>query len=251
MDKLILPNIRKMFIPPKGYRMFDIDLKSADLRIVAWESGEQELIDLLLAGKDPYIEIAKECYDDPSITKGNPKRQKFKAFAHSLHYFATDKGQSDKLCIPLKEVQKTRDWYFTRFPKIKDWQDRLMKSVNELGYVQNVWGYRGHFGGFISMKTYQEAAAWSPQSTIAVLINKIDKALEAADIIGKNWDACGYTVETNLQVHDSLVGIFPIEKPEIEYQILRIANSVIIPFNPPMSIPCDIKTSDKSWGDCR
>jgi len=241
MEKLILPNIRKMFIPPKGYTMFDIDLKSADLRIVAWESQEQELIDLLLAGKDPYLEIAKEFYKDPSITKSDPRRQLFKSFAHGTHYLGTAKGLAERLQLSVIIAQQTQEWYFKRFPRIVAWQNRLKKNVDELGYVQNVWGYRGYFSGYVSMKTYQEAAAWSPQSTIATLINKIDRAIEAAELD---------RVETNLQVHDSLVGIFPSERPELKEKILETANSIIIPFKPLMSIPCAIKTSDKSWGDC-
>lgn len=33
-----MPNIRKMYVPDPGKEVFDLDLDSADLRIVTWES---------------------------------------------------------------------------------------------------------------------------------------------------------------------------------------------------------------------
>lgn len=86
---LILPNVRKIFVPDPGYTFFDMDLSKADLRIVAWESDEKELKAMLKEGRDPYIETAREYYKDPTIMKTrtsgetNPTYTRFKSFAHA------------------------------------------------------------------------------------------------------------------------------------------------------------------------
>ena len=40
MEKIKLPNVRKMFVPDLGYVVFDCDLAGADAQVVAWEAGD-------------------------------------------------------------------------------------------------------------------------------------------------------------------------------------------------------------------
>jgi len=68
-EALGLPNLRRIFIPDPGMTFFDIDLSAADLRVVVWESDCKEMKQMFAAGLDPYTEIAKEYYNDPTISK--------------------------------------------------------------------------------------------------------------------------------------------------------------------------------------
>ena len=239
---LELPNIRKLFIPDPGYTFFDIDLSAADLRIVVWESDEPEMKDMLRQGLDPYTEIAKEFYHDQSITKKDPRRQTFKAFAHGTHYFGTPSGMADILGLPVHDVERTQKWYFERFPRIKAWQNDLKDQVFKRHMVQNVFGYRWYILDRIEGTIINQAAAWIPQSTVACLINRayvaIDRDLPEVDIL--------------LQVHDSLAGQFPSHLGEwMEKQIVEKA-SIALPYpGDPLTIPVGLVTSTKSWGGCK
>ena len=71
-DSLELPNIRELFIPDPGKTIVDIDLDSADARIVAWESDCQWLKKCFKEGKKPYVEIMKEYYQDDTKSKKSP-----------------------------------------------------------------------------------------------------------------------------------------------------------------------------------
>lgn len=239
--ELELPNVRSLFIPDPGMTFFDIDLSSADLRIVVWESDEPEFKAMLKEGLDPYTEIAKEFYHDPSITKKDPRRQTFKSFAHGTNYLGTAKGLAERLGLGVHQAEQTQKWYFGRFPKIKKWQDDLKDQVYKRRMVQNVFGYRCYFFDRIEGTIFNQAAAWIPQSTVACLINRayvsIDKHLKEVDIL--------------LQVHDSLAGQFPSHLGDWMVKQIIAQAEIELPYpGDPLVIPVGVKTSTASWGEC-
>lgn len=243
---LVLPNVRKIFVPDPGFTIFDTDLSKADLRIVTWESDEPEMKAMLKEGRDPYVEIAREFYKDPSIRKvredgsENPKYRTFKSFAHGTHYLGTPHGLSTRLGIPVHQAEKTQRWYFGRFPRIKTWQTEFCDALRSRRYVQNIFGYRRYYFDRIDEATCREAIAWLPQSTVALYINKIWKNLY--DRYPHIW--------VLLQVHDSLVGQFPTHRKAEALQQLHEAGQIVLPYDDPLIIPVGVKTSEKSWGDC-
>lgn len=239
-DALVLPNIRKLFIPDEGYELFDMDLSSADLRIVVWEADEREMKAMFHKGLDPYTEIAKEFYHDPSITKRDPRRQLFKSFVHGTNYLGTARGLAVRLGLPVAQAEATQRWYFSKFPRIAIWQDNLRKRLQSTRTVQNCWGYRRFFFDRVEGTVYNQAAAWIPQSTIGILINKI-------------WDRIRREepeVRILLQVHDSLVGEYPRDRADYFRQRLQDLSRVVLPYSDPLIIPTGFKYSTKSWGDC-
>lgn len=239
-DGLELPNIRELFIPDPGYTFFDIDLSSADLRIVVWESDEGEMKDMLRQGLDPYTEIAKEFYKDAGISKKDPRRQTFKSFAHGTHYLGTAKGLAERLGLSVHDSEKTQKWYFQRFPRIKKWQDQLKSTLERHRFVENIFGYKCYFLDRIEGTVYNQAAAWIPQSTVGCLINR------GYMNIYRNLP----DVQVLLQVHDSLAGQFPSHLTEQRTKDIVNACSVELPYADPLIIPVGIKTSTKSWGGC-
>ncbi len=239
-DALVLPNIRKLFLPDEGYEIFDMDLSSADLRVVVWEADEPEMKAMFAAGLDPYTEIAKEFYRDPSITKNDPRRQRFKSFAHGTNYLGTARGLATRLGLSVAEAERTQSWYFARFKRIKQWQDDLRKRLQTSHCVRNAFGYRRFFFDRIDGTIYNQAAAWIPQSTVGILINRIWHNIRTHEP----------DVRILLQVHDSLVGEYPRTRAGYFRARLQELSRIAIPYSDPLIIPTGFKYSDKSWGDC-
>lgn len=243
---LVLPNVRKIFVPDPEHTLFDTDLSKADLRIVVWESDEQEMKAMLREGRDPYIEVAREFYRDTTITKTradgseNPKYRLFKSFCHGTHYLGTPHGLSQRLGLTVHESTKTQNWYLGKFPRIREWQTRTIESIKRKRYVENAFGYRRYYFDRMEDSVFREAIAWIPQSTVALYINRIWKNI---------WDKYPH-IWVMLQVHDSLVGQFPTyRKKECMAQIAEASN-ITIPYSDPLIIPTGVKTSERSWGDC-
>lgn len=238
---LNLPNIRELFIPDEGKVVWDIDLDSADLRIVTWESNCAWMKAQFKAGKKPYVEIMKEYYQDDSKSKNSPEYKIFKSLCHGTNYLGTADGIAPRIGLDIDATKKIQDWYYRMCPEIKQWQDDLKRQVDTRRYVSNAYGYRINIFDRIEGTVYNQAVAWIPQSSVAILINHIWEELETK----------APHHEVLLQNHDSLVGQVDIWRGQSSLdEVLTIANSVAIPYDDPLFIPVGIASSTVSWGQC-
>ena len=240
-EALGLPNVRKLFITDPGMEFFDIDLDSADLRIVVWESDCKEMKAMLAAGLKPYVEVAKEYYHDSSITKHHPSYKLFKSLCHGTNYLGTASGLSSRIGLLTHEVERIQRWYYGKFPEIEKWQERVKRDVASKRYVQNIFGYRSYFFDRIEGTIFNQAVAWIPQSTVGCLINRGYRNLYEKEP----------QIQVLLQVHDSLAGQYPAHLRDESIRKIVHHCSVELPYPEPMIVPVGIKTSPISWGDCQ
>lgn len=237
---LSLPNVRKLFICDPDKEFFDIDLDSADLRIVVWESDCTEMKAMFAEGLKPYVEVAKEYYRDPTIDKHHPSYKLFKALCHGTNYLGTPSGLASRIGLLAHEVERIQKWYYGKFPQIKSWQDDIIHQVNTRRYIENVFGYRVYIFDRIEGTIYNQAVAWVPQSTVGCLINRGYRNIH-------NHEP---DIEVLLQVHDSLAGQYPTSIRDSAISRILAHCAVPLPYPEPLIIPVGIKTSTISWGDC-
>jgi DNA polymerase-1 len=235
------PNIRELFLTDQEMEFFDIDLDSADLRIVVEESNCAEMRQMLSEGLKPYVEVAKEYYNDPTITKEHSSYPHFKALCHATNYLGTASGVSARIGLLTVEVERIQKWYYSKFPEIKDWQEQVCSRLLSQRFVQNIFGYRMYFFTRIEGTVFNEAIAAIPQSTVACIINRgyrnIHNRKDSTEVL--------------LQVHDSLAGQFPISNRDRALKNIREDCAITLPYPIPLIVPVGIKTSTKSWGNCR
>lgn len=240
-DGLELPNVRALFLPDPGMTIFDTDLDSADLRIVCKEAGITEMQAMLDEGKKVYVEVAKEFYRDPTITKNHPKYSTFKSLCHGTHYLGTARGLAGRLGLLVREIERIQNWYYGKFPELKIYQDAMKEQLRRFHYVQNAFGYRRYYMDRIDDDVFRQAAAWIPQSSVAIYINHV-------------WARFAINIpqiQILLQVHDSVVGQFPtVYHKEITSLMAEEAAKVAVPYPKPLIIPLGAKYSTNNWGEC-
>lgn len=230
-----------MFIPDEGKMMFDLDLDSADLRIVTWESDCRGMKALFEAKVKPYVEVAKEYYHDPSITKAHPAYQIFKKLCHGTNYMGKPPTIAGQCGLLVNDVTRIQKWYFEKFPEIKKWQEALIKKAERTATMENAFGYRRKWFDRVEGNIINEMVAWVPQSTVAIIINHAYV----------NIDANLPDVEVLLQVHDSLTGQLPLEDSEKHIADIVRESTIIVPYPDPLVVPVGLKLSADSWGRCR
>ena len=236
-------SVRDMFLPDPDMTIFDIDLDSADLQIVAWESDCKWLKAALREGRKPYIEVMKKYYNNPEMSKkSHPKEYgMFKSLCHGTHYLGTAEGIAPRIGLDVKTTAKIQDWYFSLCPEIKIWQEKIKHQIRTKRFVQNVFGYRTYFFQEIKGTVDNEAIAWIPQSSVACLINRIYVS------IARNLP----NVQILAQVHDSLVGQYPTVLDAECREAIVEASKIALPYDDPLTISIGIATSTESWGGCR
>ena len=239
---LELPNVRKLFIPDPGHTMFDIDLDSADLRIVTWESDCAWMKDQFKNKRKPYVEVMKEYYHNQSMNKNSHPREyaMFKSLCHGTNYLGTAEGIAPRIGLNVHETERIQKWYFGMCPEIKAWQEKIKAQVEKQKYVENVFGYRTYFFDKIEGTIFNQAIAWIPQSTVGCLINRA----------WANIDDNLPEVEVLLQVHDSLMGQFETHHGDWTLRRIVEQSEVVLPYADPLVIPVGIVSSTSSWGEC-
>jgi DNA polymerase-1 len=254
-EDLELPNIRLMYIPDPGYEFFDMDLDRADLQVVVWESDEEELKAALRLGVDMHLLNAYTLAERnlpplEELVEGHPKypdwripykkeRQLAKSFIHGTNYGGKPNTMSKAAGVTVHQADKFQKIYFSRYPGIKKWHERIQTEINLRRFVTNKFGYRRFYfdrpEGILP-----EALAWIPQSTVACVINR------AWMNIHNNLQE----VQVLLQVHDSLAGQIPLHLHDWALKRMREEARIVVPYSDPLIIPVGIKTSTSSWGDC-
>lgn len=241
LDALELPNVRSLFVPDPGHTFFDIDLDSADLRVVTWEANVKEMKAMLAEGQKVYVEVMKEYFKDPTMTKHSKHYGTFKGLCHGTNYLGTAKGLAERMGLLVHEVDVIQKWYFGKFPEIPRWHNELRDQVFKRRMIENVFGYRFYFFDRLEGNVMNEAVAWIPQSTVGCLINRA-----YVNIHENHKD-----IQVLLQVHDSLAGQFPSHLGQSALDRIVSSAEIALPYpEEPLIIPVGVKSSTKSWGDC-
>lgn len=195
-----VPSVKQLFIPDPDFYIIDVDLEQADARVVAWDAESKYLMNVFnTPGADLHTENAKLIFNDPTIDKKHPMRQRAKAGVHAVNYRVAAPTLAKTLGITVPEAQHFISTWLDRNPEIVEWHSRLEWSVRKRGYVENVFGYRYYFLDREGPTTMSEAASWNPQSTVAIYINLVWCRIVSMA------RAAGIRLDVLLQVHDSLV----------------------------------------------
>lgn len=227
-----LPNVRSSFIPDPGYTAVDIDLARADVWVVAWESGDISLKQLLLTGADLHKENAAVL---------GCERQVAKVWVHAANYGAKDRTLAEHCHISESTSNKMRHRWFGEHPGILQWHKATEQELRDTGGVRNAFGYfRRYFDRLESILA--EALAWKPQSTVAIATDM--------GLLNIHETMCPSLVQLLLQTHDS-IGLQVLTDRKEELKPCILANmAVTVPYPDPLIIPVEWKESEISFGDC-
>lgn len=231
LEKYPRPQVRKMFIPDPGFTLVNSDLKSAEFYVVVWEAGDALFKQMLREGVSVHKENAKLL---------EISRDKAKGFIYATNYLATPRTCAAQFGMTVHEAERYQDRYFSEHPSIKAWHRRVIRKLSETATVENIFNYRITYYDRLE-GLYAEAIDWVPQSTIAIIIDKAILNIE------KNLPS----VQMLFQNHDSIVAQIPTERKDELIPLIEQNMLIPVPYNDPLVIPVEIKTSEKSWGEVR
>ena len=166
--QIIVPNMRKMFVPDPGYTYFDIDLDRADLMVVIWEADDDDLRQAVREGIDLHRLNASAIFNKPMDRIEYKERQMAKMFVHGCvtagHEVLTPEGWKPIEDCPNGQSILTCniDGGAARFSPIEEWyrapaQTSLLhfkgEAVSQIVTADHTMPYR------TDLKGYKTAAA--------------------------------------------------------------------------------------------
>lgn len=254
---IVLPNVRKLFVPDPGYVMFEADLKGADAQVVAWEMDDEILKEGFRKGVDIHVMNAEAMWGTEFIRlpKGSHardhKRQECKHTVHGIHYGCSPRTTATQRGWLVSEAERFHRRWLSLHPGVERYHNRVRDSLAKNRTIYNAFGFRRVFFDRID-NCFTEALAWIPQSTVA--LNTYYGALQLEAKYWPEQQEPGWQpVRGNpegilLQTHDSLNPQWPLAVCPPPDEIKKVLE-VVTPYPDPLIIPWDLKRSTKSWGE--
>lgn len=222
--------IRKAFYyPDENYEILSLDYSQIELRVLAALSNCQGLKDVFLSHEDIHSATAKKIFN----LQGEPtplQRRKAKTVNFGVVYGISDWGLAEQLEIGPKEAREIINSFYSSFPEVATFFQRIVADATRDGYVSTLLGRRRylrelHDANYNVRESAKRAAMNAPvQGTAADLIkyamNKVHQAL------------LDNKLETRMicQIHDELIFRVPKKEKEVAYKLIKdiMENALLI-----------------------
>lgn len=136
-------NIRKAFIAKPGYVLGEIDYSGAELRWLAFLSGDQTLLEIFREGRNLHTETATKMFG-PHFTK--QQKMIAKALNFGIAYGREAPSIADTFNISIEEAQGHIDNWFKAYPGAHKYLEWCAEQVTLGNYLETPWGRRRRFG---------------------------------------------------------------------------------------------------------
>lgn len=268
-------DIKKMFIPPPGMVLLQLDYSQAELRVFAAQANETEMIRWFHEGRDIHLSVAcdkngwdydealeilkKEDKSDPLFTKIKTQRKYAKTINFGIIYGQTAKKLSLGMESTLEEAEKYLKEYNQRFPNVAKFIKKQHKKVANNGYVINVFGRKRRLSNIWSDNWGEKAEAQRQSVNAPIQGAASDYTLFSSILIWEKIQKGELPKEMRqcFTVHDSL-GFFL--KPEDVHWVVPILEQICS--NPEtrewfgfqidsVRMQVDFEISHESWKDLK
>jgi DNA polymerase-1 len=207
--------IRQAFLPAEGWTLLMADYSQIELRLLAHFSGDEQLRRAFAEDRDVHTLVASQIYQVPQDQVTAEQRRVAKTVNFGVIYGMSAHGLSQRLGIPRDDAEAFIDGYFARYPRVLEYQTRLLDQARKTGYVTTILGRRRQFDrtAIRPGSTYQqrnqaerEAINMEVQGSAADLIKVAMLRLL------RRLREDGFQARMLLQIHDELVFEAPPEE---------------------------------------
>ncbi len=216
--------IRRAFLPAEGWVLLTADYSQIELRLLAHFCSDDALRRAFAEDHDVHAAVAAQIFGVPEDEVTAEMRRMAKTVNFGVIYGISGHGLGQRLGIPRDEANRFIDAYFARYPKVLDYQARLLSECRRTGYVATILGRRRRFdtGAIRVNSTYQQR-----NQTEREAIN-MEIQGSAADLIKlamlnlyRRLRREGHPARMLLQIHDELVFEAPPEELESLAALVR------------------------------
>ena len=234
--------IRALFEPGEGYDyLLSADYSQIELRLLAHMSGDENFIDAFKRGQDIHARTAAEVFGIPLEEVTPELRRHAKAVNFGIVYGISDFGLARNLHISRKEAGDYISRYFTRYPGVRAFMDKVVAEAHETGYVTTMFGRRRELPAIKSRNFNQRMLAERMAMNTPIQGTAADVIKLAMIAAYRKLREAGLKSRILLQVHDELV--LEVKESELEtvQAILHEAMEHVVSLSVPLSI-------DVHWG---
>jgi DNA polymerase-1 len=246
--------IRNAFIAEKGFKIVALDYAQIELRIAAFISGDEKLIEIFKQGEDVHKSVASRVFGVPFDKVDSEMRRRAKIINFGILYGMGVNALRQNLGTDRKEAQEFYNNYFATFSGLAKYLDEVKAQAERNGYTETFFGRRRYFEGINSKIPFIKAMAErmainAPfQGTNADIIKIAMKRVDDY-FIEKGYQNDAFLV---LQVHDELV--YEIKEDLVSKIVTEIKNIMenIIPIEQTKGVKLIVAQEiGDNWGELK
>ncbi len=240
--------IRQAFVPEKGCVFLGADYSQIELRVLAHMSGDPALIETFSGDRDVHEETARRVFGEDSALFKDEQRRRAKVINFSIIYGTSAFSLAKEIQTSNAEAQAFINTYYARYPKIKEFLDRIVEDAARTGYSETLFGRKRPVPELrqtdkIAQQAGRRMALNTPiQGTAADLMKKamIDvwRELRKKDL----------KTRMILQVHDELVFEVPEGERKAAEKLVREKMENVCDFKVPLKVHLGW---GKTWADAK
>lgn len=202
-------DIRRGFVPKKGWLFLAADYSQIELRLLAHLSNDPAFVDAFKSGGDIHRQTASVIFGVPVDEVTSEMRGRAKTINFATIYGQGAHALSRQLKISNAEAREFIATYFERFRGVRQYLDSMVEHAREHGFVETIFHRRRYIPELrdrnFNIRAFGErTAANSPIQGSAADLIKIAMIRIDAAIKNKALES-----RMLLQVHDELVFEFP------------------------------------------
>ena len=244
--------IRRAFVAAEGFTLVSIDYSQIELRIAAFLSGDEKLMEIFKNGEDVHRGVASRVFHvaPESVTSDMRRRAKVINFGilygMGVNALRTNLGPDTKR----EEAQEFLNAYFNTFTRLAEYLEETKVFARERGYTLTYFGRKRHFPGINSSLSFMRAQAErmainAPVQGTSADITRIAMVHIAEDLKRRNKEV---DVRMLIQVHDELV--FEIKNELLEDEIPHLMGLMesVLSTNETHGVPLTVEAKlGKNW----
>ncbi len=198
--------IRQAFLPAEGWTLLTADYSQIELRLLAHFTGDEVLQKAFAEDRDIHAAVASQIFGVEEKLVTAEMRRMAKTVNFGVIYGMSGHGLAVRLHIPRDEANRFIDAYFARYPKVLDYQARLLKECRKTGYVSTILGRRRRIDGVRSQSTYQQRNQPEREAINMEIQGSAADLIKLAMLhIYRRLRRDGLQSRMLLQIHDELV----------------------------------------------
>ncbi|WP_281671473.1 DNA polymerase I [Rikenella microfusus] len=198
--------IRRAFTAPdREHVVVSADYSQVELRIMAHLSGDQALRQAFLDGEDVHTATAAKVFGVAPDQVTREQRRRAKTANFGIIYGISAFGLATRLHIPRTEAKELIEGYFTHYPGVKEYMEKVVAEARERGYVETIFGRRRYLRDIRSGNSMTRSLAERNAINAPIQGSAADIMKLAMIEVDRRLRECGSGARIVLQVHDELV----------------------------------------------
>jgi DNA polymerase-1 len=205
--------IRQAFVPEPGWVLLTADYSQIELRLLAHFSQDPALQRAFAEDRDIHALVATQIFGVPEAEVTSDMRRVAKTVNFGVLYGMSAPGLAVRLGISREDATRFIESYFTRYPKVAEYQTSVLQKCYRDRFVSTFLGRKREVSGIRSNSTYlqrnqpeREAINMEIQGSAADLIKV------AMLNIYRRLHAERRRARMILQIHDELVLEVPADE---------------------------------------